>query len=140
MADADSDGAHIATLICALFVKHFPKLVKEGHVYVAMPPLYRIDAGKQVFYALDNKEKNAIEKRLVKENKRQKLQVSEGKVWMIGDSAENDIYGAKKNFNMTTLQKIHSGVTIGEGKLEPDVSFDNYQELNNLIMRLTKSD
>jgi len=52
LADADSDGAHIATLICALFVKHFPKLVREGHVYVAMPPLYRIDAGKQVFYAL----------------------------------------------------------------------------------------
>ncbi len=75
LADADSDGAHIATLICALFVKHFPKLVKEGHVYVAMPPLYRIDAGKQVFYALDNKEKNAIEKKLVKENKRQKIQV-----------------------------------------------------------------
>ena len=75
LADADSDGAHIATLICALFVKHFPKLVKEGHVYVAMPPLYRIDAGKQVFYALDNKEKNAIEKKLAKENKRQKIQV-----------------------------------------------------------------
>ncbi|MDP6974864.1 MAG: DNA topoisomerase IV subunit B [Gammaproteobacteria bacterium] len=75
LADADSDGAHIATLICALFVKHFPKLVKEGHVYVAMPPLYRIDAGKQVFYALDNKEKNTIEKKLAKENKRQKIQV-----------------------------------------------------------------
>ena len=75
LADADSDGAHIATLICALFVKHFPKLVKDGHVYVAMPPLYRIDAGKQVFYALDNKEKDAIEKRLAKENKRQKIQV-----------------------------------------------------------------
>ena len=75
LADADSDGAHIATLICALFVKHFPKLVKEGHVYVAMPPLYRIDAGKQVFYALDNKEKDAFEKKLAKENKRQKIQV-----------------------------------------------------------------
>ena len=75
LADADSDGAHIATLICALFVKHFPKLVKEGHIYIAMPPLYRIDAGKQVFYALDNKEKNAIEKKLKKENKRQKIQV-----------------------------------------------------------------
>jgi len=75
LADADSDGAHIATLICALFVKHFPKLVKEGHIYIAMPPLYRIDAGKQVFYALDNKEKNVIEKKLKKENKRQKIQV-----------------------------------------------------------------
>ena len=75
LADADSDGAHIATLICALFVKHFPKLVREGHVYVAMPPLYRIDAGKQVFYALDNKERDAISAKLLKENKRQKVQV-----------------------------------------------------------------
>ena len=75
LADADSDGAHIATLICALFVKHFPKLVAQGHVYVAMPPLYRIDAGKQVFYALDDKEKNVFEAKLLKENKRQKVQV-----------------------------------------------------------------
>jgi len=75
LADADSDGAHIATLICALFVKHFPKLVREGHVYVAMPPLYRIDAGKQVFYALDDKERDTISAKLLKENKRQKVQV-----------------------------------------------------------------
>ena len=75
LADADSDGLHIATLICALFVKHFPKLVSQGHVYVAMPPLYRIDAGKQVFYALDDKEKEQFEARLLKENKRQKIQV-----------------------------------------------------------------
>ena len=75
LADADSDGAHIATLICGLFVKHFPKLVREGHVYVAMPPLYRIDAGKQVFYALDDKERDTISAKLLKENKRQKIQV-----------------------------------------------------------------
>ena len=75
LADADSDGLHIATLICALFVRHFPKLVSQGHVYVAMPPLYRIDAGKQVFYALDDAEKNVIEAKLLKENKRQKIQV-----------------------------------------------------------------
>ena len=75
LADADSDGLHIATLICALFVKHFPKLVSQGHVYVAMPPLYRIDAGKQIFYALDDKEKEQFETRLLKENKRQKIQV-----------------------------------------------------------------
>ena len=75
LADADSDGAHIATLICALFVKHFPKLVREGHVYIAMPPLYRIDAGKQIYYALDDKERDAISARLLKENKRQKIQV-----------------------------------------------------------------
>ena len=75
LADADSDGLHIATLICALFVKHFPKLVSQGHVYVAMPPLYRIDSGKQVFYALDDAEKDQIEAKLTKENKRQKIQV-----------------------------------------------------------------
>ena len=75
LADADSDGAHIATLICALFVKHFPKLVSQGHVYAAMPPLYRVDAGKQVFYALDDEERNALEAKLLKENSRQKIQV-----------------------------------------------------------------
>lgn len=60
LADADSDGLHIATLLCALFVRHFPALVKAGHVYMAMPPLYRIDLGKEVHYALDESEKNAI--------------------------------------------------------------------------------
>ena len=75
LADADSDGAHIATLICALFVKHFPKLVKAGHVFVAMPPLYRIDAGKQVFYALDDTERDATIDKIQKENKRVKIQV-----------------------------------------------------------------
>ena len=64
LADADSDGLHIATLLCALFLRHFPKLVELGHVYVAMPPLYRIDLGKEVFYALDESEKDAILDRL----------------------------------------------------------------------------
>ena len=64
LADADSDGLHIATLLCALFVRHFPALVDAGHVYVAMPPLYRIDLGKEVFYALDESEKAAILRRL----------------------------------------------------------------------------
>lgn len=59
LADADSDGAHIATLLCALFVKHFRPLVAAGHVYIAMPPLYRIDIGKEVYYALDEAEKQA---------------------------------------------------------------------------------
>ncbi len=58
LADADSDGLHIATLLCALFLRHFPQLVRQGHVYVAMPPLYRIDAGKAVYYALDNAERD----------------------------------------------------------------------------------
>jgi topoisomerase-4 subunit B len=60
LADADSDGQHIATLLCALFVRHFPVLVEAGHVFVAMPPLYRIDIGKEVFYALDDGEKRGI--------------------------------------------------------------------------------
>lgn len=64
LADADSDGLHIATLLCALFLRHFPTLVQNGHVYVAMPPLYRIDLGKEVFYALDESEKEAILDRL----------------------------------------------------------------------------
>lgn len=69
LADADSDGAHIATLICALFLKHFKPLVQAGHVYVAMPPLYRIDAGKIVHYALDDEEKNHLIEQLGKTTK-----------------------------------------------------------------------
>jgi topoisomerase-4 subunit B len=64
LADADSDGAHIATLLCALFLKHFRPLVAAGHVFIAMPPLFRIDAGKQVYYALDEAEKQGILDRL----------------------------------------------------------------------------
>ncbi len=70
LADADSDGLHIATLLCALFVKHFRALVDNGHVYVAMPPLYRIDIGKEVFYALDEAEKEGVLDRIVAEKKR----------------------------------------------------------------------
>jgi topoisomerase IV subunit B len=60
LADADSDGAHIATLLCALFLRHFRTLVEKGHLYVAMPPLFRIDAGQRIFYALDEDEKNGV--------------------------------------------------------------------------------
>ncbi|MGB0781978.1 MAG: DNA topoisomerase IV subunit B [Marinomonas sp.] len=70
LADADSDGLHIATLICALFVRHFPALVNSGHVFVAMPPLYRIDLGKEVYYALDDEEKDITLHKLAAENKR----------------------------------------------------------------------
>ena len=72
LADADSDGLHIATLICALFLRHFRPLVRAGHVFVAMPPLYRIDVGKEVYYALDESEKTGILDRLEAENKRAK--------------------------------------------------------------------
>ena len=75
LADADSDGAHIATLLCALFLRHFPRLVAEGHVYVALPPLYRIDVGKQVFYALDEDEKRGILDRIAAEKLKGKVNV-----------------------------------------------------------------
>lgn len=70
LADADSDGLHIATLLCALFVRHFPALVKGGHVFVAMPPLYRIDIGKEVYYALDDEEKDITLHKIEAEHKR----------------------------------------------------------------------
>ena len=75
LADADSDGLHIATLLCALFLRHFRPLVVAGHIYVAMPPLYRIDVGKEVFYALDEQDKDGILDRLVAEKKNAKPNV-----------------------------------------------------------------
>lgn len=75
LADADSDGLHIATLLCALFVQHFRPLVAAGHVYVAMPPLYRIDAGKEVYYALDEEEKQGIVERIKAERRNAKINV-----------------------------------------------------------------
>jgi len=72
LADADSDGLHIATLICALFLRHFRPLVRAGHVFVAMPPLYRIGVGKEDYYALDESEEAGILERLEAENKRAK--------------------------------------------------------------------
>ncbi|MFZ5663188.1 MAG: DNA topoisomerase IV subunit B [Pseudomonadota bacterium] len=67
LADADSDGLHIATLLSALFLRHFPALVRAGHVFVAMPPLFRVDVGKQVFYALDEEEKRLLLERVQRE-------------------------------------------------------------------------
>jgi topoisomerase-4 subunit B len=75
LADADSDGLHIATLLCALFLRHFRPVVNAGHIYVAMPPLYRIDVGKEVFYALDEQDKDGILDRLVAEKKHAKPNV-----------------------------------------------------------------
>ncbi|HZD54144.1 MAG TPA: DNA topoisomerase IV subunit B, partial [Woeseiaceae bacterium] len=76
LADADSDGAHIATLLCALFLRHFRPLVQAGHVYVAMPPLFRIDVGKEVHYALDRAERKGILESIDAEHKRGKVTVT----------------------------------------------------------------
>ena len=76
LADADSDGAHIATLLCALFVRHFRPLVAAGHVYMAMPPLFRIDVGKDTYYALDDSERKGILDRIAAEKKKGKVMVT----------------------------------------------------------------
>jgi topoisomerase-4 subunit B len=76
LADADSDGLHIATLLCALFLRHFRELVLAGHVYVAMPPLYRVDVGKEVYYALDEGERQGILDRIAAEKNRGKVAVT----------------------------------------------------------------
>lgn len=76
LADADSDGSHIATLLCALFVKHFRKIVTEGHLYIAMPPLFRIDVGKEVYYALDEAEKEGVIDRIHAEHKDKKVKMN----------------------------------------------------------------
>ncbi len=75
LADADSDGAHIATLLCALFLRHFRPLVQAGNVYIAMPPLYRIDVGKEIYYALDDAEKQGVLDRIAAEKTRGKVNV-----------------------------------------------------------------
>ena len=75
LADADSDGLHIATLLCALFIKHFRPLVEAGHIFMAMPPLYRIDIGKEIYYALDDDEKQGILDRIAAEKKTGKVNV-----------------------------------------------------------------
>lgn len=76
LADADSDGLHIATLLCALFLRHFPALVKEGHIYMAMPPLFRIDVGKEVFYVLDEDERQGVLDRIEAEKKTGKVTIT----------------------------------------------------------------
>jgi topoisomerase-4 subunit B len=76
LADADSDGLHIATLLSALFLKHFPSLVAAGHVFVAMPPLFRVDVGKQVFYALDEEEKRLLLEKIAREKLKGQVNVT----------------------------------------------------------------
>jgi len=76
LADADSDGQHIATLLCALFLRHFRPLVEAGRIYVAMPPLYRVDVGKEVLYALDEAEKQGLLDRIEAEKKKGKVSVT----------------------------------------------------------------
>jgi len=111
LADADSDGAHIATLLCALFVRHFPALVAAGRVCVAMPPLFRIDVGKQVFYALDEAEKARILQRLEVEKVRGKVNVQRFK----GLGEMNPLQLRETTMAPQTRRLVQLQMTAGDG-------------------------
>lgn len=117
LADADSDGLHIATLLCALFLKHFRKLVEAGHIYVAMPPLYRIDIGKEVFYALDDDEKQGILDRVDAEHRKGKINVVRFK----GLGEMNPMQLRETTMNPDTRRLVQ--LTVGT-KEEPEAILD----------------
>ena len=117
LADADSDGLHIATLLCALFLRHFRELVLAGHVYVAMPPLYRVDAGKEVYYALDDSELKGIQDRIEAEKKRGKVSVTRFK----GLGEMNPAQLRETTMNRDTRRLVQLTVT---GKDKADATMD----------------
>jgi topoisomerase-4 subunit B len=114
LADADSDGLHIATLICALFVRHFRPLVSAGHVFVAMPPLYRIDIGKEVYYALDEAEKQGILDRIEAEKKRGKVNVQRFK----GLGEMNPLQLRETTMSADTRRLVQLRLDAGDGTNE----------------------
>jgi topoisomerase-4 subunit B len=111
LADADSDGLHIATLICALFVRHFRPLVAAGHVFVAMPPLYRIDVGKEVFYALDESEKQGVLDRIEADKKKGKVGVQRFK----GLGEMNPMQLRETTMNPDTRRLLRLRLDSGDG-------------------------
>ncbi len=125
LADADSDGLHIATLLSALFIKHFRAVVEAGHIFVAMPPLYRIDIGKEVFYALDESEKNGILDRLVAEGKKGKPNVQRFK----GLGEMNPLQLRETTMNRDTRRLVQ--LTIDE--------FDKTTELLDMLLAKKRS-
>ncbi|MES9854125.1 MAG: DNA topoisomerase IV subunit B [Candidatus Thiodiazotropha sp. L084R] len=110
LADADSDGLHIATLLCALFLRHFKQLVEQGHVYIAMPPLYRIDVGKRVFYALDDSEKQGVLDRIAAEKLKGKVNVQRFK----GLGEMNPMQLRETTIHPDTRRLIQLTVEIGD--------------------------
>jgi topoisomerase-4 subunit B len=117
LADADSDGLHIATLLCALFLRHFRELVMAGHVYVAMPPLFRIDVGKEVYYALDDSERKGILDRIEAEKLRGKVTVTRFK----GLGEMNPTQLRETTMNRDTRRLVQLTVT---GKDKADATMD----------------
>ncbi len=114
LADADSDGLHIATLLCALFVRHFKPLVSAGHIYVAMPPLYRIDFGKEVYYALDDAEKDGIIERIRAERKNAKIGVQRFK----GLGEMNPLQLRETTMSPDTRRLVQLTLDAGDDTLE----------------------
>lgn len=127
LADADSDGLHIATLICALFLRHFPALVKNGHVFVAMPPLYRIDVGKEVYYALDKEERAGVLDRIKAEKKRGKVNVTRFK----GLGEMNPLQLRETTMARDTRRLVRLDVTSGD---------DTHQLMDMLLSKKRASD
>ena len=114
LADADSDGLHIATLLCALFVRHFKPLVAAGHVYVAMPPLYRIDVAKDVYYALDDDEKDGVVERIKAERKNAKIGVQRFK----GLGEMNPLQLRETTMSRDTRRLVQLTIEPGDGTNE----------------------
>lgn len=111
LADADSDGSHIATLLCALFVKHFRPLVEAGHIHVAMPPLFRIDHGRAVYYALDEAEKQGILDRIAAEKRTGKVNVIRFK----GLGEMNPVQLRETTMDPNTRRLVQLTVKSGDG-------------------------
>ena len=130
LADADSDGLHIATLLCALFLRHYRPLVEAGHVYIAMPPLFRIDAGKQVFYALDEPEKQGVLDRLQAEGNRAKIQVTRFK----GLGEMNPLQLRETTMSADTRRLVQLSLD------EPESGANTDQTLDMLLARKRASD
>jgi len=127
LADADSDGAHIATLLCALFLRHFRPLVEAGHVYVAMPPLYRIDVGKHVFYALDDAERQGVLDRIAADKLKGKVGVQRFK----GLGEMNPLQLRETTIDPDTRRLVQ--LTLGGGD-------DTYQVMDMLLAKKRAAD
>lgn len=133
LADADSDGLHIATLLCALFLRHFPNLVRHGHVYVAMPPLYRIDIGKdEVHYALDESEKEAILSRLSHKKGTPNVQRFKG----LGEMNPSQL----RETTMDPITRRLVQLTFDEQMEEQDDSVDTFELMDMLLAKKRAED
>ena len=132
LADADSDGLHIGTLLCALFLRHFWAMVKAGYIYVAMPPLYRIDAAKKVYYALDEAEKQIIEDRITRKNNKLKINVQRFK----GLGEMNPIQLRETTMARDTRRLVK--LTVDSGTDEARIDDARVDTFNMLDMLLSK--